>query len=58
MVRGFVSHAPRSAAWFFTLRGCLLYPEDLERVTQIINGGKNGIKDRRERYVKAKVALV
>ncbi|MCV5397623.1 glycoside hydrolase family 19 protein, partial [Escherichia coli] len=51
-------HAARSAAWFFTLRGCLLYSGELERVTQIINGGQNGIKDRRERYAKAKAALV
>lgn len=45
-------------AWYFTLRGCLLYSGDVERVTQIINGGQNGIKDRRERYAKAKAALV
>ena len=51
-------HAARSAAWYFTLRGCLLYSGDVERVTQIINGGQNGIKDRRERYAKAKTALV
>lgn len=51
-------HAARSAAWYFTLRGCLLYSGDVERVTQIINGGQNGIKDRRERYAKAKAALV
>ena len=35
-----------------------LYSGDVERVTQIINGGQNGIKDRRERYAKAKAALV
>lgn len=51
-------HAARSAAWYFTLRGCLLYSGDVERVTQIINGGQNGINDRRERYAKAKAALV
>ncbi|HBN1650263.1 TPA: glycoside hydrolase family 19 protein, partial [Escherichia coli] len=51
-------HAARSAAWYFTLRGCLMYSGDVERVTQIINGGQNGIKDRRERYAKAKAALV
>lgn len=51
-------HAARSAAWYFTLSGCLLYSGDVERVTQIINGGQNGIKDRRERYAKAKAALV
>lgn len=51
-------HSARSAAWYFTLRGCLLHSGDVERVTQIINGGQNGIKDRRERYAKAKAALV
>ncbi|EGT0672432.1 glycoside hydrolase family 19 protein [Citrobacter werkmanii] len=51
-------NAARSAAWFYVSNGCLRYPGDLERVTQIINGGQNGIKDRRERYAKAKAALV
>ncbi|EAU4887216.1 glycoside hydrolase family 19 protein [Salmonella enterica] len=51
-------HAARSAAWFFTLRGCLMYSGDVVRVTQIINGGQNGINDRRARYDKAKSALV
>ncbi|HFV9519755.1 TPA: glycoside hydrolase family 19 protein [Salmonella enterica subsp. enterica serovar Eastbourne] len=51
-------HAARSAAWYFILRGCLMYSGDVVRVTQIINGGQNGIKDRRERYAKAKAALV
>lgn len=52
------TNAARSAAWFYVSNGCLRYPGDLERVTQIINGGQNGIKDRRERYAKAKAALV
>ncbi|ECE0699859.1 glycoside hydrolase family 19 protein [Salmonella enterica subsp. houtenae] len=51
-------HAARSAAWFFVTRGCLKYPGDLVRVTQIINGGLNGIGDRRERFKKAKSVLV
>lgn len=51
-------NAARSAAWFFATSGCLVYSGDVERVTQIINGGQNGIKDRRERYAKAKAALV
>lgn len=51
-------HAARSAAWYYTTRGCLLYSGDVERVTQIINGGQNGINDRRERYAKAKAVLV
>lgn len=51
-------NAARSAAWFFACKGCMKYTGDLVRVTQIINGGQNGIKDRRERYAKAKAALV
>ncbi|EMC8240334.1 glycoside hydrolase family 19 protein [Klebsiella pneumoniae] len=51
-------YAARSAAWFYTSRGCLRYPGDLARVTQIINGGQNGIDDRRARFLKAKSVLV
>lgn len=50
-------HAARSAAWFFALRGCLLYSGDIVRVTQIINGGQNGLADRQERFSRAKAAL-
>ncbi|MEQ4874068.1 glycoside hydrolase family 19 protein [Klebsiella oxytoca] len=51
-------NAARSAAWFYTSSGCLHYPGDLVRVTQIINGGQNGIDDRRARFLKAKQVLV
>ena len=51
-------YAARSAAWFYASRGCLRYPGDLARVTQIINGGQNGIDDRRARFLKAKAVLV
>lgn len=51
-------YAARSAAWFYTSRGCLRYPGDLTRVTQIINGGQNGIDDRKARYLLAKSILV
>lgn len=51
-------NAARSAAWFFATSGCLLYSGDLARVTQIINGGQNGIEDRRQRYSRARGALV
>lgn len=50
-------YAARSAAWFYATKGCLLYSGDIVRVTQIINGGQNGINDRRERFAKAKAAL-
>nr|WP_310616950.1 glycoside hydrolase family 19 protein [Pantoea cypripedii] len=51
-------YAARSAAWFFASKGCLKYPGDIVRVTQIINGGQNGIDDRRARFLKAKSVLV
>lgn len=51
-------NAARSAAWSYTSSGCLKYPGDLIRVTQIINGGQNGIDDRRARFLKAKSVLV
>ncbi|EJM0750756.1 glycoside hydrolase family 19 protein [Salmonella enterica] len=51
-------NAARSAAWFYTTSGCLSYSGDLVRITQSINGGQNGINDRRARYAKAKAALV
>lgn len=51
------AYAARSAAWFFVLKGCLKFTGDIVRITQIINGGQNGIDDRRARYVTAKKAL-
>lgn len=51
-------YAARSAAWFFATKGCLKYTGDLARVTQIINGGQNGIDDRRARYITASKVLL
>lgn len=51
-------HATRSAAWYYTTRGCLLYSGDIVRVTKIINGGQNGLSDRKARYARAQSALV
>lgn len=51
-------HAARSAAWFFATSGCMVYPGDVVRVTQIINGGQNGIDDRQKRYSRAREVLL
>lgn len=50
-------YAARSAAWFFVSNGCMKH-NDIVRVTQIINGGQNGIDDRRARYIAARKALL
>lgn len=50
-------NAARSAAWYFATNGCLVYSGDVERITVIINGGKNGIDDRRRRFNLAKSVL-
>ncbi|WP_338301859.1 glycoside hydrolase family 19 protein [Escherichia coli] len=50
-------NAARSAVWFYASKGCLKYTDDLVRITQIINGGQNGINDRRVRYAKAKAVI-
>ena len=50
--------AARSAAWFYTSKGCMAYGADVDRVTRIINGGLNGIDDRKVRYNKARAALL
>lgn len=52
------ANAARSAAWFFATSGCLVYSGDVERITIIINGGKNGLDDRRRRFNLAKSVLV
>ncbi|ECH9421230.1 glycoside hydrolase family 19 protein, partial [Salmonella enterica subsp. enterica] len=49
--------AARSAAWFYTSKGCMIYGADINRVTRIINGDLNGIEDRKVRYNKARAAL-
>ncbi|ELY4224953.1 glycoside hydrolase family 19 protein [Cronobacter sakazakii] len=51
------AYAARSAAWFYDSKGCLKYPGDVIRVTQIINGGQNGLDDRRARFAAARKVL-
>ncbi|NPE52393.1 glycoside hydrolase family 19 protein [Dickeya dadantii] len=50
-------YAALSAAWFYSSSGCLKYSGDIERVTLVINGGRNGLDDRRARYDRAMQAL-
>ncbi|MCK1004930.1 glycoside hydrolase family 19 protein [Enterobacter hormaechei] len=51
-------YAARSAAWFYASRGCLLHSGDVECVTLLINGGRNGLDKRRELFNLAKSVLV
>ncbi|ELC6294353.1 glycoside hydrolase family 19 protein [Enterobacter hormaechei] len=51
-------NAARSAAWFYASRGCLLHSGDVERVTLLINGGRNGLDKRRALFNLAKSVLV
>lgn len=51
-------HAMRSAGWFWQSRNCGKYAADIERVTLLINGGTNGLDDRKARFDQAKKVLV
>ena len=51
-------YAARSAAWFYVSHGCLLHSGDVERVTLLINGGRNGLEQRRTLFNLAKSVLV
>lgn len=51
-------YAARSAAWFYVSRGCMLHSGDIERVTLLINGGRNGLYKRRELFNLAKSVLL
>lgn len=51
-------YAAHSAAWFYVSHGCLLHSGDIERVTLLINGGRNGLDKRRALFNQAKSVLV
>ncbi|HHZ8842997.1 TPA: glycoside hydrolase family 19 protein [Enterobacter cloacae] len=51
-------YAACSAAWFYVSHGCLLHSGDVERVTLLINGGRNGLDNRRVLFNLAKSVLV
>lgn len=53
------ANAARSAGWYWVSRGCnqLADRDDFLAVTRAVNGGINGLADRRERLVKAKSIL-
>lgn len=50
-------YAARSAAWYWKSRNCGDVAGDIEKVTKLINGGQNGLADRKTRFEQAKVAL-
>ena len=51
-------YAARSAAWFYVSHGCLLHSGDVDRVTLLINGGRNGLDKRRALFNLAKSVLL
>ncbi|MFJ5503832.1 glycoside hydrolase family 19 protein [Pectobacterium carotovorum] len=51
-------YAMRSAAWFWNSRKCGAVADDVVAVTRLINGGSNGLADRRERFERARQVLV
>lgn len=53
-------NAARSAGWFWKANGCNQFAdkEDIVGLTKRINGGANGLDDRKARYIIAKSVLV
>jgi putative chitinase len=52
-------YAAKSAAWFFKTRGCNELADEgrFKRITKIINGGYNHLKERTEAYERNKLIL-
>ncbi|THD46629.1 glycoside hydrolase family 19 protein [Enterobacteriaceae bacterium ML5] len=51
-------YAARSAGWFWQSKKCGAVADDIEAVTRLINGGLNGLDDRKERFEAAKEVLL
>lgn len=51
-------NAVRSAVWFWKNSNLSAYGGDIVKVTKRINGGTNGIEDRRKLYERAKAVLL
>ena len=51
-------NAMRSAGWFWKSNNLGRFGNDISRVTLVINGGNNGLEDRRERFELAQRVLV
>lgn len=53
-------HAARSAGWFWEANGCNDYADigDIEGLTKRINGGLNGLADRKQRWATASAVLL
>lgn len=50
-------YAMRAAGWFWSANKCGRFGADVEKVTKVINGGLNGIEDRKARFEVARKAL-
>ncbi len=50
-------YAMRAAGWFWSANKCGRFGADVEKVTKVINGGLNGIDDRKARFEIARKAL-
>lgn len=50
-------NAWRSAGWYWNLRKISNYADDIVKVTNLVNGGKNHLKERTDYYNVAKKVL-